>query len=64
MLRVPTLPGSLKRVLEAFRPCFTAPTFLTFVSLLAGMIAPTGKQARLARPAVTRVEGEWGQLPG
>jgi hypothetical protein len=39
MLRVPTLPGSLRRVLEAFRPCFTAPTFTTFVALLAGLIA-------------------------
>jgi hypothetical protein len=44
MLRVPTLPGSLRRVLEPFRPCFTAPTFTTFVTLLAGMIAqPAGK---------------------
>ena len=39
MLRVPTLPGSLGRVLEAFRPCFTTPTFTTFVTLLAGMVA-------------------------
>jgi hypothetical protein len=39
MLRVPTLPGSLSGVLDAFRPCFTTPTFATFVTLLAGMIA-------------------------
>ncbi len=39
MLRVHTLPGSLRRVLEAFRPCFTTPSFATFVSLLAGMVA-------------------------
>jgi hypothetical protein len=38
MLRVPT-PGSLGRVLGAFRSCFTAPTFTTFVTLLAGMVA-------------------------
>ena len=38
MLRVHTLPGSLGRVLESFRPYFTAPTFTTFVTLLAGMI--------------------------
>jgi DDE superfamily endonuclease len=38
MLRVPTLPGSLSRVLESFRPCFTAPTFATFVTLLTGMV--------------------------
>jgi hypothetical protein len=39
MLRVPTLPGSLGHVLEAFRPCFTAPTFTTYVTLPAGMVA-------------------------
>jgi hypothetical protein len=27
------------RVLEPFRPCFTAPTFATFVTLVAGMVA-------------------------
>src|SRR5215212_5139478 len=44
MLRVHTLPGSLRRVLEPFRPCFTTPTFTTFVILLAGMIAaPAGR---------------------
>jgi hypothetical protein len=39
MLRVPTLPGSLGRVLEALRPCFTTPTFTTYVTLLTGMVA-------------------------
>jgi len=29
----------LMRVLDAFRPCFTAPTFDTFVVLLAGLVA-------------------------
>jgi hypothetical protein len=44
MLRVPTVPGSLGRMLEPFRPCFTTPTFTTFVSLLAGMVArPVGR---------------------
>src|SRR5256885_8505591 len=38
MLRVHTLPGSLSRVLEPFRPCFTTPTFATFVTLLAGIL--------------------------
>jgi hypothetical protein len=39
MLRVHTLPVSLGRVLDSFRPCFTTPTFETFVVLVAGMIA-------------------------
>jgi SRSO17 transposase len=39
MLRVPTLPGALSRVLVAFRPCFTAPTFEVFAALVAGLIA-------------------------
>lgn len=41
MLRLRTLPGSLTRLLEPFRPCFTAPTFDTFVVLVAGLIAQT-----------------------
>jgi DDE superfamily endonuclease len=44
MLRVPTLPGALSRVLAAFRPCFTAPTFQTFTMLVAGLFAqPAGR---------------------
>jgi hypothetical protein len=34
-----TVPASLMRVLDAFRPCFTAPTFDTFVVLVVGLIA-------------------------
>lgn len=44
MLRVPTLPGALARVLATFRPCFTAPTFQTFSMLAAGLLAqPVGR---------------------
>jgi hypothetical protein len=44
MLRVPTLPGTLTRVLATFRPCFTAPTFQTFTMLVAGLCAqPVGR---------------------
>ena len=44
MLRVPTLPGALTRVLATFRPCFTAPTFQTFTMLVAGLFAqPVGR---------------------
>jgi hypothetical protein len=37
MLRVPTLPGALTRVLATVRPCFTAPTFEVFTALVAGL---------------------------
>jgi hypothetical protein len=44
MLRAQTLPGSVQRLLEVFRPCFTAPTFQTFVALTLGLIAaPAGR---------------------
>jgi DDE superfamily endonuclease len=44
MLRVPTLPGALTRVLATFRPCFTAPTFETFTMLVTGLFArPVGR---------------------
>ena len=39
MLRMDTVPASLMRVLDAFRPCFTAPTFDTFVVLVVGLVA-------------------------
>jgi hypothetical protein len=39
MLRGPSLPGSLTRVLESFRPCFTTRSFHTFTVLVAGLIA-------------------------
>lgn len=37
MLPVPTLPGSLAELLNALRPCFTAPSFRTFCGLAAGL---------------------------
>jgi hypothetical protein len=44
MLREVTLPVSVLRVLEVFRPCFTAPTFETFTALVAGLVAqPVGR---------------------
>jgi DDE superfamily endonuclease len=39
MLRGVTLPGALSRVLATFRPCFTAPTFVVFTALVAGLFA-------------------------
>jgi hypothetical protein len=44
MPRDVTLPGSVTHVLEAFRPCFTAPSFETFTALLIGLWAqPVGR---------------------
>ncbi len=44
MLRGLTLPGTLLRVLDPLRPCFTAPTFETFTALVAGLVAqPVGR---------------------
>lgn len=39
MLQGPTLPGTLSRVLAAFRSCFTAPTFETFTMMVVGLVA-------------------------
>ena len=40
----PTAPRSLAGLLAAFRPCFTAPTFQTFVGLVVGLIAQTRRR--------------------
>lgn len=39
-----TLPTSLRRLLNAFGGCFTAPTFLVFTALVAGMIVQAGNK--------------------
>jgi hypothetical protein len=44
MLQVQTLPASLTVLLAALRPCFTAPSFATFVALVVGMIAQPGRR--------------------
>ncbi len=59
MLRVPTLPGSLSRVLEPFRPCFTAPTFTTFVTLVAGMVAQPVSRTVCGMLAGAGMAGVW-----
>ncbi len=38
------VPRSLAGLLAVFRPCFTAPTFPTFVGLLVGLIAQTRRR--------------------
>jgi hypothetical protein len=38
------VPASLRGLLEAFRGCFTAPTFVTFCALAVGFLAATGRR--------------------
>ena len=40
----PTAPRSLAGLLAVFRPCFTAPTFQTFIGLVVGLIAQTRRR--------------------
>src|SRR5215216_5251935 len=40
----PIAPRSLAGLLAVFRPCFTAPTFQTFVGLVVGLIAQTRRR--------------------
>ena len=40
----PTAPRSLAGLLAEFRPCFTAPTFQTFIGLVVGLIGQTGRR--------------------
>lgn len=44
MLPGPTLPASLRRLLDAFAGCFTKPTFIVFTTMVVGMIAQTGSR--------------------
>src|SRR4051812_30764554 len=40
----PTAPRSLAGLLAEFRPCFTVPTFQTFVGLVVGLIGQTRRR--------------------
>jgi DDE superfamily endonuclease len=44
MLPGATVPCSLAGLLTVFRPCFTAPTFQTFLGLVVGLIAQTRRR--------------------
>jgi hypothetical protein len=39
MLRGLALPGTLSRVLDPLRPCFTVPSFETFTASVVGLVA-------------------------
>ena len=44
MLPDVTVPCSLSDLLAVFRPCFTAPTFRSFLGLVVGLIAQTRRR--------------------
>jgi hypothetical protein len=44
MLPGATVPCSLTDLVAVFRPCFTAPTFRTFIGLVVGLIAQTRRR--------------------
>jgi hypothetical protein len=63
----PTTPCSLAGLLAVFRPCFTAPTFHTFVGLVVGLIAQTRR--RTVCGMLTGAQGPgvvplWCEMPG
>src|SRR2546430_10915541 len=59
MLRMHTLPGSLGRVLDPFRSCFTTRTFATFVTLLGGMVARPAHRSVCGMLAGAGLAGVW-----
>jgi DDE superfamily endonuclease len=54
-----SLPRSLAELLGAFRPCFTAPTFKTFVWLVVGLVAQPGTRTVTGMLVGARLAGVW-----
>jgi hypothetical protein len=59
MLRIHRLPGSLSEVLEAFRPCFTGPSFATFALLACGLVARPARRTVCGMLAGAGLGGVW-----
>ena len=55
----PTAPCSLAGLLAAFRPCFTAPTFPTFVGLVVGLIGQTRRRTVCGMVTGAGLEQVW-----
>lgn len=53
------LPNSLSRLLEPFRPCFTARTFPTFVALVTGPIAAPARRTVCGMLTAAGMGGVW-----
>lgn len=59
MLRPVSLPASFAALVEAFRPCFTEPSFRTFMVLVTGMIRQTGQATVCGMLAAAGLAGSW-----
>jgi hypothetical protein len=55
----PTAPCSPAGLLAAFRPCFTAPTFQTFIGLVVGLIAQTRRRTVCGRLTGAGLDQVW-----
>ena len=55
----PTAPCSLAGLLAEFRPCFTAPTFPTFVGLVVGLIGQTRRRTVCGMVTGAGLEQVW-----
>ena len=54
-----TLPASLRRLLGAFTPCFTKPTFVVFTAMVVGMVAQTGSRTVCGMLAGAGLAQKW-----
>ncbi len=53
------VPASLRGLLEQFRCCFTAPTFVTFCALAVGFLAQTGRRTVCGMLVGARLSRAW-----
>ena len=60
----PTAPRSLAGLLAEFRPCFTAPTFQTFIGLVVGLIAQTRRRTVCGMLTGAGLEQVWHHSDG
>src|SRR6266540_1154400 len=54
-----SVPPSLERLLAGLRPCFTAPSFVTFCALVCGMLAQTGRRTVCGMLTGAGLSGVW-----
>ena len=54
-----SVPPSLARLLTALRPCFTAPSFVTFCGLVCGVLAATGRRTVCGMLVGAGLSGSW-----
>ncbi|WP_081789497.1 transposase [Kutzneria albida] len=56
---IPQLLKSLRRLLDAFRPCFTTVTVTTFLALTTGVIAAPARRTVCGMLTAARMAGVW-----